>query len=220
MRDYLSCAETAKLLRQALKEAFPGVKFSVKSSTYAGGASIDVKWTDGPLASQVKAVCDPFEGSYFDGMIDFKGASYASLDGKPVRFGADFIFENRQYSDELLERAIATIAGGYGGCERITVAGYRRGDAHSWRNDGGCDLGRALQLWLSGKVEIDSITPDQGVEPKASATLARIGSAGDDGYGAGTVGQDPAKPNGEQAYKAREELSQRALVLRQMKAEA
>jgi hypothetical protein len=38
--QYLSCAETAKLVRAALKESFPGVKFSVKSSTYAGGASI------------------------------------------------------------------------------------------------------------------------------------------------------------------------------------
>lgn len=38
-RKYLSCAETAKLLRQALKESFPGVKFSVRSSVYSGGAN-------------------------------------------------------------------------------------------------------------------------------------------------------------------------------------
>ena len=46
---YLRCAETAKLLlRAALKEAFPEVAFSVRSRTYAGGASIDVTWRDGP----------------------------------------------------------------------------------------------------------------------------------------------------------------------------
>lgn len=39
---YLSCAETAKLIRQALKEAFPDMKFGVRSKTYSGGASIDV----------------------------------------------------------------------------------------------------------------------------------------------------------------------------------
>ena len=39
--EYLTCAETAKLVRSALKAAFPGVKFSVCSSTYSGGASID-----------------------------------------------------------------------------------------------------------------------------------------------------------------------------------
>ena len=44
----LSCAEVAKLLRAALKETFPGVTFSIRSRTYAGGASIDVTWRDGP----------------------------------------------------------------------------------------------------------------------------------------------------------------------------
>ncbi|WP_338423309.1 LPD29 domain-containing protein, partial [Xylella fastidiosa] len=45
---YLTCAETAKLVRKALKESFPDIKFSVKSSNYSGGASIRVSWIDGP----------------------------------------------------------------------------------------------------------------------------------------------------------------------------
>ncbi len=44
MKNYLSCAETAKMIRQVLKESFPGVKFSVKSSTYSMGASITVRY--------------------------------------------------------------------------------------------------------------------------------------------------------------------------------
>lgn len=71
-REYLSCAETAKLVRSALKREFPGVKFSVRSDTYAGGASIDVRWTDGPTADQVGAITDQFRGADFDGMIDLK----------------------------------------------------------------------------------------------------------------------------------------------------
>lgn len=67
---YLSCAETAKLVRAALKGAFPGVKFSVRSSVYAGGASIDVKWTDGPRTRDVETVAKPYAGGRFDGMID------------------------------------------------------------------------------------------------------------------------------------------------------
>jgi len=31
-----------------LKESFPGIKFSVKSSTYSMGASIRIRWLDGP----------------------------------------------------------------------------------------------------------------------------------------------------------------------------
>jgi hypothetical protein len=72
MRDYLSCADTAKLVRQALKAAFPGQTFSVRSSTYSGGASIRVGWVDGPQTNQVDQVAKVFAGSSFDGMIDLK----------------------------------------------------------------------------------------------------------------------------------------------------
>ena len=67
---YLSCAETAKLVRAALKRGFPGIKFSVRSDVYAGGASIDVKWTDGPCGKAVEAIAGQFSGGHFDGMID------------------------------------------------------------------------------------------------------------------------------------------------------
>ena len=72
MSDYLTCAETAKLVRTALKKAFPGVKFSVRSSVYAGGASINVRWTDGPARKVVEAVAKRYAGGGFDGMIDMK----------------------------------------------------------------------------------------------------------------------------------------------------
>lgn len=69
---YLSAAETAKLVRAALKRSFPDVKFSVKSKTYSGGASIDVRWMDGPTQKMVDAVAGQFAGGRFDGMIDLK----------------------------------------------------------------------------------------------------------------------------------------------------
>jgi hypothetical protein len=69
---YLSCAETAKLIRAALKREFPGVKFSVKSKTYSGGASITVGWTDGPTTKAVDSVVQIYSGAGFDGMIDLK----------------------------------------------------------------------------------------------------------------------------------------------------
>lgn len=72
MTRYLSCAETAKLIRQQLKAKFPSTKFSVKSSVYAGGASINVQWTDGPTDAMVDQVVKPFAGGGFDGMIDMK----------------------------------------------------------------------------------------------------------------------------------------------------
>lgn len=79
MTRYLSCAETAKLIRTQLKGKFPGIKFGVKSHVYAGGASIRIDWVDGPTQDMVNAVVKPFAGSGFDGMIDMKYSVTAYL---------------------------------------------------------------------------------------------------------------------------------------------
>jgi len=86
--QYFTCAETAKLVRKALKAKFPGQKFSVRSSTYSGGASMRVRWTGGPTVEAVKDVTSPFEGGGFDGSIDLKYDVYSWLlpDGS-VQFG-------------------------------------------------------------------------------------------------------------------------------------
>lgn len=105
---WLSAAETAKLVRKALKSSFPGVKFSVRSSTYSGGASIDIAWIDGPRIYEVDAVVGRYQGADFDGMIDLKTHRepllMAGPDGelREVRCGADFIFTHREYSPEFL----------------------------------------------------------------------------------------------------------------------
>lgn len=119
----LTCAETAALVRKALKEAFPRFKFSVKSRTYSMGASISVAWIDGPNAAQVEAVIGRFEGSYFDGMQDYKGSRYHMMDGKEVSFGADSIHTNRDYSDAAVSRAIDRVYARYqGNFERDGIA--------------------------------------------------------------------------------------------------
>ena len=69
---YLSCAETAKLVRTALKKNFAGVKFSVRSSVYSGGASIDMSWVLGPTTKEVDAVAGQYKSADFDGSIDME----------------------------------------------------------------------------------------------------------------------------------------------------
>lgn len=71
-KRYLSCAETAKLLRKALAKEFPGIKFYVRSDVYSGGASIDVYWQDGPSEKEARRVAWCYAGADFDGMIDLK----------------------------------------------------------------------------------------------------------------------------------------------------
>ena len=95
MTEYLSCAATAKLVRKALKDAFPGTKFSVRSETYSMGAAIRVSYGPGPGVDQVKAVTDQFRGAAFDSMNDCMTYKTHVLDGREVQFGADFITVER-----------------------------------------------------------------------------------------------------------------------------
>jgi hypothetical protein len=111
---YISVAETAKLIRAALKQSFPATRFHVRSKSYSGGASIQVAWTDGPVQAAVEQVTQQFEGASFDLMQDLKTYPVSQVDGKPVRFGADYIFTSRNYSDALIDRAISLVAHKYG----------------------------------------------------------------------------------------------------------
>ncbi len=192
-RKYLSCAETAKLLRQALKESFPAVKFSVRSSVYAGGASIRVGWIDGPTSKTVESVSGRFSGSYFDGMIDYKGSRYHELDGSPVSFGADFIFTERKLSKVRAEK-IAAAMPVYANVPPAAAAGC---DAWGWRV--------SYDDRTNPPYRIDEAEASLGdaVEAKPSATLARVKFAGDDGYGAGCVGTKDA-PGGARGYPGHE----------------
>ena len=110
-REYISVTDTAKLVREALKHAFPTQTFSVRSKSYSGGASITAYWTDGPRTKRVDAVIKAFEGCTFDGMIDLKSYHDSILVGpngpRKVHFGANFVFSARDISnfDDLCKRA-------------------------------------------------------------------------------------------------------------------
>lgn len=110
---YLSVADTAKLVRAALKTAFPNVparSFSVKSDSYSGGASIRVSWRDGYTVAEVEAVVQQFSGSTFDAMQDLK-EYHTSIDanGRKVHYGADHILTERDYSPEFITAIVELI---------------------------------------------------------------------------------------------------------------
>jgi len=113
--EYLTCVETARLLRNALRAAFPEVRFRVRSKTYSGGASITVSWIDGPVPAVVERVARRFEGAEFDGMHDLETYHTSELDDRGVQFGADFVFCERSLSDEARRKVIAEIEARYGG---------------------------------------------------------------------------------------------------------
>lgn len=106
MARYISTADTAKIIRQELKEKFPDCKFSVRSKSYSGGSSISVEWTDGPTGKEVEAIVFPFQGASFDGMQDLKTHHNSYYKGEEVRWGADFVFASRDYSKVAYEKGL------------------------------------------------------------------------------------------------------------------
>jgi hypothetical protein len=107
---YFTVTETAGLIRAALKAAFPAVKFGVRSSKYAGGASVAVSWTDGPTHDEVERIAKAFEGATFDGQTDLMNYIRRDVDGVQVRYGADFVNCTRHMSADLLSRAVRRVA--------------------------------------------------------------------------------------------------------------
>lgn len=190
MSEYISCADTAKLIRKALKESFPGVKFSVRSKTYSGGASINVGYTDGPTKAAVESIVKTFEGSYFDGMIDYKGSCYGSLDGEKVSFGADFIFVERSASDSLINEAIDAVVADMpnnfkkdGVSFRPKLEAYRKGLLYNMQVCGGSYFENSVQAMIANKAsEIY-----YGSQVTESPTLDRVKFLGSDGYSASQI---------------------------------
>jgi hypothetical protein len=137
-KRYISCADTAKLIRPILKREFPGVTFGVTSKTYSMGASIDIQWTDGPTTEQVDRAVGAFKGKGFDGMVDCgyyydawllpdgtatiakrksSGTTIAPYendkphpDAELVSFGSDYIHTDRHHSPEHVRRVAAELA--------------------------------------------------------------------------------------------------------------
>lgn len=191
MTDYISQVETNKLIRKVLRESFPGVKFSVRTR----GGSANINWTNGPNTNQVERLVSAFEGSYFDGMIDYKGSRYAMLDGKEVHFMADFIFTNRHYSNDLERMMAARLIAKYGQqCEYLEsttpesmIADWHQGNLWNVYHCGGdWSHENSLSSMLHQKLGKYTRSPF----PQHSQTLDRVRFSGDDGYGAGTVGRN------------------------------
>lgn len=133
------CVTAAKNIRTELKQAFPSVKFSVKTEKYSGGNSVNIYWTDGPTDKQVKEIVDKYQEGHFDGMIDCY--EYSRSPWTDVFGGSRYVSTNRSFSDKLVTRAIVKIAEEYGINGIPTVEDYTKGQAYGspFPDNGPCD---------------------------------------------------------------------------------
>lgn len=95
----MDITQVAKEIRAILKTNFPAVKFSIKSSRFSQGSSVDTSWTDGPTTDQV----DELIGHYGNSRTRFIGTS-------------------RKHGQELVEQAIAAWRKQYPEYAHFTVA--------------------------------------------------------------------------------------------------
>lgn len=114
MTEYMDATEVAKVARRELRKAFAGTKFYVRTSKYAGGSSLRVRWVDGPTKDAVDEIVGWMHGGSFDGMTDSMSYHDSVLFGEKVTFGNSFIFLNREISVDLFKEAVAAVAADWG----------------------------------------------------------------------------------------------------------
>jgi len=91
---YETASETAKKIRKAIKASFPGVKFSVTSNR---GSSVRVRWTDGPIGSEVDEILRKYQSGHFDGMQDLMThPGYTDPETGDLICGADWVTGTRE----------------------------------------------------------------------------------------------------------------------------
>ena len=117
-------ALTAKVIRDRLKEEFPGVKFSVTSDRFSMGNSVDIHWTDGPITNLVDRIVNRYQQGRFDGMTDCY--NYHKIDEAALGCpGAKYVHTSRDLSPER-KAEIEAHCIAKTGCECATY--YQYGD--------------------------------------------------------------------------------------------
>lgn len=107
----LNHKSAAALARRILKANFPGVKFSVRSSTHAGGSSVDITYTDGPAYDQVDPFMKQLTGVGFDSMTDCKTYKKETFqfEGKTFETCYSWISVHRDISEEARAKFVASL---------------------------------------------------------------------------------------------------------------
>ncbi len=76
MKKITEHAQVGKLIRKDLKQAYPLIKFSVTSRSFAGGDDVRIKWEDGPTEKEIRSLTNKYEAGAFDAMRDMYEYDY------------------------------------------------------------------------------------------------------------------------------------------------
>jgi hypothetical protein len=101
----IDATEAARLIREDLGRGFPSAKFSVRSSRFSQGSSVDVSYADGPPLADVSAIAEQYGHRGFDGTDD---STYYVPAAKSALTFRGFVDVSRQLSPEMRERLQVT----------------------------------------------------------------------------------------------------------------
>lgn len=100
-REPTQAALAAREIRKELKEAFPNIKFSVRSDNFSMGSSVDIGWENGITEKEVEQIVNKYQYGHFDGSIDM----YESSNYRNDIPQAKFVDCARTITDDILEKA-------------------------------------------------------------------------------------------------------------------
>lgn len=147
-------AEVAKNIRAALKHA--GIK-GVRVKSEWGVCRL--YWTDGATEDAIKTIVGGFKAGSFNGMEDIYESHATPFN--TVFGGVDYLFYEREYSDEVIAQCLAEAAKRHG-MTPITVEAYKQGALISVNYD--MDFYKTLKAYDGHAKKETSAKPEQ---PKA-----------------------------------------------------
>ncbi|NTX43108.1 hypothetical protein HT749_06810 [Burkholderia cepacia] len=113
LKTVLTLVETAQLVQQVLREAFPATGFYVKTQRDANGAWLHVEWTDGPREQQVNKLLLPLQSAtpgQWGGTSPVEHFRLTAQGPQRVRLGAGRITVKRKFSDRLVSSVLQRLA--------------------------------------------------------------------------------------------------------------
>lgn len=113
-------AKTSQAIKSELKKAFPNVKFSVTSSNFAGGNSVDISYTDAILREKVEEITDKYQYGSFDGMTDCYNCDNSN-DSIPQ---AKYVHVSRSMSDKIGAELLKEFQNDFKGAENLNMNDY------------------------------------------------------------------------------------------------
>lgn len=149
IKQLTSASLCAKEIRKILKENFPKIKFSVRSSNFSMGDSVHVSWTNGPTDKKVNELIGHFQYGHFDGMTDMYEYSNSREDIPQTKF----LSCDRNYSEEIVRKYSEKYKKEWGLNEPTEDLGYsfeHNGEFRNWHQIAWREL---MEIDLTGELK-------------------------------------------------------------------